>query len=131
MDEPIKIKRLMSHLKQNLPAIYDSWIQTHIAHIDNKNNIKESSTDTLPGTFVLSISDGYKKAKTVTFIVDDLIKADKTDSANRFTSFEKILPIIHAKVDKLSAKFDAPMVWLRLGGCIRQHSQRGQIYSKI
>ncbi|MGP5066696.1 Mur ligase family protein [Psychrobacter alimentarius] len=114
MDESIKIKRLMSHLKQNLPAIYDNWIQTHIAHIDNKNNIKASSTDTLPGTFVLSISDGYKKAKTVTFIVDDLIKADKTDSANRFTSFEKILPIIHAKVDKLSAKFDAPIVWLRL-----------------
>ncbi|WP_201510140.1 Mur ligase family protein [Psychrobacter alimentarius] len=114
MDEPIKIKRLMSHLADNLPAIYDSWIQTHIAHIDNKNNIKASSTDTLPGTFVLSISDGYKKAKTVTFIVDDLIKADKTDSANRFADFEKILPIIHAKVDKLSAKFDAPIVWLRL-----------------
>ncbi|WP_201512583.1 Mur ligase family protein [Psychrobacter alimentarius] len=114
MDEPIKIKRLMSHLADNLPAIYDRWIQTHIAHIDNKNNMKASSTDTLPGTFVLSISDGYKKARTVTFIINDLIKADKTDSVNRFADFEKILPIIHAKIDKLSAKFDAPIVWLRL-----------------
>jgi len=114
MDESIKIKRLMSHLKQNLPAIYDNWIQTHIAHIDNKNNIKGSRTDTLPYTFVLSVSDGHKKAKTVTFIINDLIQADKTDSANRFADFEKILPIIHAKIDKLSSKFDAPIVWLRL-----------------
>ncbi len=65
-------------------------------------------------TFVLSVSDGHKKAKIVTFIINDLIKADKTDSANRFANFEKILPIIHAKIDKLSAKFDAPIVWLRL-----------------
>lgn len=114
MNENINSNILVNSLRNNLPAIYDNWTQTHIAHIDNKNNIKGSRTDTLPYTFVLSVSDGYKKAKTVTFIFDDFIKACKIHGANRFTDFEKILPIIYAKIDKLSAKFDTPMVWLRL-----------------
>lgn len=113
MDEPIKTKSLMSRLAENLPAIYNNWVQTHITQIDN-GNIKDSEVDTLPYTFVLSVSDGHKKAKTVTFIMEELIERGEDKDTNDFADFEKIIPVIYAKMDKLSEKFDAPIAWLRL-----------------
>lgn len=114
MEEHTSHARLINHLKNNLSAIYDNWAQTHITQVENKNNIKDIDVNTLPSTFVLSVSDGHKKARTVTFIVDDLVKITEVDGVNGFVNFEKILPIIHAKMEKLSAKFDAPIAWVRL-----------------
>lgn len=115
MDEHKKIKGLIICLENNLSAIYDNWAQTCIAELDNKHNyIKNITTDTLPNTFILSVSNGHKKAKTVSFIVDDLEKKIETDSINRFNHFANILPIIIAKTDKLSENFESPITWLRL-----------------
>jgi len=69
---------------------------------------------TLPCTLILSVSDGHKKAKVVTFAIDELMKLEEADSINNFSNFEKILPMIMTKIDKLSEKFDAPISWLRL-----------------
>ncbi|MEN6670024.1 UDP-N-acetylmuramoyl-tripeptide--D-alanyl-D-alanine ligase [Psychrobacter sp. B38] len=115
MDEPTNLSGLLQHLTDHLPAIYESWRQTHITQID-KININDLSADSLYRTFALSASDGYKKAKTVTFILDDLKTVSDANGFSDidFADFKKILPIIHAKIDKLSAKFDAPIVWLRL-----------------
>ena len=71
MDEYNNGYRLMTLLENNLPTIYDNWLQTHIAEI-NKNDLNNIAVDSLPRTFVLSVSDGHKKAKTVTFIADGL-----------------------------------------------------------
>lgn len=117
MSETTSINGLIAHLKNNLPAIYDDWVQTHITQISNKNNtadFKGTAVDTLPYTFILSVSDGHKKAKVATFIIDDLLKLDKENSISSLSDFEKILPVIMANTDKLSEKFDAPIVWLRL-----------------
>ena len=114
MEEHTSHARLINHLKNNLSAIYDNWLQTHITQVENKNNIKDIDVNTLPSTFVLSVSDGHKKAKTITFVIDDLVKATDVDGIKSLADFEKILPIIHAKMEKLSAKFDAPIAWLRL-----------------
>jgi len=118
MSETTSIDGLIAHLKNNLPTIYDNWIQTRIsplelAQTDHKNN-KVLDTHTLPSTFVLSVSDGHKKAKTITFVIDDLINLNKVNSISSFADFEKILPIIIENLDKLALKFDAPIVWLRL-----------------
>ena len=114
MNENINSNILVNYLKNNLSAIYDNWIQTHITQTDNKNNINDREQNTLPYIFVLSVSDGHKKAKTVTFIMEQLMKIGEDDGTNGFAYFEKILPTIREKMDKLSAKFDAPIVWLRL-----------------
>ncbi len=114
MDEYTKIKRLMSYLEDNISAIYDNWSQNHITQLDNNNRIKNIATDTLLNTFVLSVSDGHKKAKTVSFIVDDLVKKLEADTINSFDNFANILPIIIAKIDKLSENFESPITWLRL-----------------
>ncbi|KAA0921902.1 UDP-N-acetylmuramoyl-tripeptide--D-alanyl-D-alanine ligase [Psychrobacter sp. ANT_H56B] len=111
MSENTDINGLITHLKDNLPAIYDNWAQTHITQANNKKDIV---VDTLLNTFVLSISDGHKKAKTVTFIVDDLVQVNAADNVNSVAKFEKIIPLIFAKIDKLALKFAAPIAWLRL-----------------
>ncbi|WP_186474063.1 UDP-N-acetylmuramoyl-tripeptide--D-alanyl-D-alanine ligase [Psychrobacter sp. KCTC 72983] len=113
MDEHTKFDSLINHLKDNFSAIYTNWVQTHLTQINNKNNITTVVTDTLPSTFVLSVSDGYKKARTATFVVDDLVKINEADSIISFADFEKILPLIIAQIAKLSSKFDAPIAWLR------------------
>lgn len=102
---------VITHLKNNLPAIYANWTQTHITQA---NNTKEVVIDTLHNTFILSVSDGHKKAKTVTFIVDDLVQINAEDSTNRVANFERIIPLISNQIDKLSLKFAAPIAWLRL-----------------
>ncbi|MGP9493510.1 hypothetical protein, partial [Psychrobacter sp. AOP7-B1-24] len=81
MSENTNINGLIAHLKNNLPAIYEGWLQTHITQVSNKNNaaaadFKDIVVDTLPYTFILSVSDGYKKAKVATFVVTDLIQSD-------------------------------------------------------
>lgn len=114
MDEHTSHARLLNHVKDRLPDIYNSWVQTHLTQIDNKNNIEGVTLDTLPNTFVLSVSDGHKKAKTITFVIDDLVKATGVDGMKSLVDFEKILPVIDAKMDKLSAKFDTPIAWFRL-----------------
>ena len=111
MIDNIDINGVMTPLKSNLPAIYANWAQTHITQV---NNTKEVMVDTLPNTFVLSVSDGHKKAKTVTFIVDDLVQIHAADSVNSVANFEQIIPLISAHIDKLSSKFAAPIAWLRL-----------------
>ena len=111
MNENTDIDSLVTHLKSNLPAIYANWAQTHITQV---NNTKEVMVDTLPNTFVLSVSDGHKKAKTVTFIVYDLVQIHAANSVNSVANFERIIPLISAHIDKLSSKFAAPITWLRL-----------------
>lgn len=114
MSENTDITGLIKHLQNNLPAIYANWAQTHITQVDTKKNIKDGVVDTLPNTFILSVSDGHKKAKTVHFIVDDLVQGHESDSTNSLGNFEKIIPLIIAQIDKLSLKFEAPLAWLRL-----------------
>ena len=117
MSETTSMNGLMTHLKNNLPAIYEHWVQTHITQVNTENstgNFQDAAVDTLPCTFVLSVSDGHKKAKVVTFIIDDLLKIKEADNTSNFSNFEKILPVIIAKIDTLSEKFDAPIAWLRL-----------------
>jgi UDP-N-acetylmuramoyl-tripeptide--D-alanyl-D-alanine ligase len=113
MVEHTNFNSLMNHLTDNLPAVYDNWLQTRLTQVDN-NKVKDIVVDTLPSTFVLSVSDGHKKAKTVSFIVEDLWKVNEADSVNSFANFEKILPLISAQMDKLPVKFDLPITWLRL-----------------
>ena len=117
MSENTIINGLMTHLKNKLPAIYEHWVQTHTTQVRTENSagsFQYSAVDTLPVTFILSVSDSHKKAKVVTFVIDDLIKLDKIDCISNFSNFEKILPEIIAKIKKLSSKFDAPIAWLRL-----------------
>ena len=116
MDEHIRSTLLMNHLEKNLPAIYDNWVQTHLTKLNNETESRSDGIvlDNLANTFILSVSDSHKKAKVVTFVIDDLIKLDKIDCISNFSDFEKILPEIIVKIDKLSEKFDAPIVWLRL-----------------
>ncbi|MGE6440248.1 Mur ligase family protein [Psychrobacter sp. NPDC078409] len=117
MSENTTIDGLMTHLKNKLPAIYEHWVQTHTTQVHTENstgNFQDAALDTLPITFILSVSDSHKKAKVVTFIIDDLIKLDKIDRISNFSDFEQIFPIIIDKLEKLSTKFDAPIMWLRL-----------------
>ena len=117
MSETTSMNGLIAHLKNKLPAIYEHWIQTHITQVKNEDSakdFKDTAVDTLPCTFILSVSDGHKKAKVVTFAIDELMKLEEADSINNFSNFEKILPMIMTKIDKLSEKFDAPISWLRL-----------------
>lgn len=117
MSENTTIDGLMTHLKNKLPAIYEHWVQTHTTQVHTENStgdFQDAAVDTLPITFILSVSDSHKKAKVVTFIINDLVKLKEVDNTSNFSNFEKILPVIMAKVDKLSEKFDAPIVWLRL-----------------
>ena len=116
MDEHISSTLLMNHLEKNLLAIYDNWTQSNLTKL---NHEKESGSHdlalgTLANTFVLSVSDGHKKAKTITFVTDGLINLNKANSISGFADFEQILPIIIENLDKLALKFDAPIVWLRL-----------------
>ena len=111
MSDNTDINGVMTHLKDNLPSIYVNWTQTHITQVNNK---KEVVADTLPNTFVLSVSDGHKKAKTVTFVMDELVQISAADKVHNFSDFEKIIPLISAQLDKLSLKFVAPIAWLRL-----------------
>jgi len=116
MDEHINSNFLMKYLETFLPSIYDNWTQSHLTKLSNGT---ESSSDgivlnNLANTFVLSVSDGCKKAKTITFITKNLANIDKIGSTSDFSDFEKILPEIMVKIDKLSEKFDTPIAWLRL-----------------
>ena len=110
MDEYIDPTILVNHLKENISKIYDNWSKTHINQINNKSGV-DVIFDTLPNTFVLSVSDGYTRAKTVTFFIDGLVNINE---ASRINDFKKILPIIIAKITNLSSKFEAPIAWLRL-----------------
>lgn len=124
MDDHTNPHHLITLLQEHLAAIYDTWAQTHLTRLSHDRDL-DVAVDTLPNTFILSVSDGYKKAKTCTFILNDLLRAsdgakDKKglnfidDHGGSFADFAKILPIVMAKIDKLSAKFDAPIAWLRL-----------------
>ncbi|WP_201550840.1 hypothetical protein [Psychrobacter fjordensis] len=116
MSETTSMNGLITHLKNNLPAIYEHWVQTHITQVNTENstrNFQDAAVDTLPFTFILSVSDSHKKAKVVTFVIDDLVKLKEVDNTSNFSNFEKISPVIMAKVDTLSEKFDAPIAWLR------------------
>lgn len=113
MDEYIDSTILVSHLEENISKIYDNWSKTHINQINNKSGV-DVIFDTLPNTFVLSVSDGYTRAKTVTFFIDVLVNINEASRINDFADFKKILPIIIAKITNLSSKFEAPIAWLRL-----------------
>jgi len=116
MDEHINSNFLVKFLEKKLPDIYDNWLQTHLTKLsqEKEHGSNDLALNTLASTFVLSASDGQKRAKTITFIIDDLIKLDKIDRISNFSDFERILPIIIERLDKLSTKFDAPIMWLRL-----------------
>ena len=116
MDEHINSNFLVNFLEKKLPAIYDNWTQSHFTKLsqEKENGSNGLALDTLANTLILSVSDGIKKAKTISFIVDDLMLLNEIHNTNSFSDFERILPIIIAKLDKLALKFDAPIVWLRL-----------------
>ncbi len=116
MDEHINSNFLVNFLEKQLPAIYDNWTQSHFTKLSQgkENGSNGPALDTLASTFILSASDGHKRAKTITFIIDDLIKLDKIDRISNFSDFEQIFSIIIDKLEKLSTKFDAPIMWLRL-----------------
>lgn len=116
MDEHINLNLLVKYLEVFLPSIYDNWTQSHLTKLNNET---ESSSDgivldNLANTFILSVSDSQKRAKTITFIIEHLVNTDEVGSTNNFSDFEKILPVIMAKLDKLTEKFDDPIAWLRL-----------------
>lgn len=113
MDEYIDSTILVNYLKENISNIYDNWSKTHINQINNKSGA-DVIFDTLPNTFVLSVSDGYTRAKTVTFFIDGLVNINEASRIKDFADFKKILPIIIAKITNLSSKFEAPIAWLRL-----------------
>lgn len=116
---------LINYLKANLAAIYDNWLQTHLSQISDNGKIKDRVMDTLPNTFILSVSDGHKRAKTISFIMKDLLTVEGlenndgsakfiTNSSDRFANFEKIITVVIAKIEKLSVKFTGSITWLRL-----------------
>lgn len=114
MDNNTEDSKIIKQLKQRLPAIYDNWLQTRMVQPSNEINDSFPAVNTLPRTFVLSVSDGYGKAKIFSFILDDLATTTDSDASHNYANFEKILPILVDRINKLSAKFAKPLVWLRL-----------------
>lgn len=109
-----KDSKVIKQLKQRLPTIYNNWIQTRITQSLDDIDRSFPAVDTLSRTFVLSVSDGYRKAKTISFVFD--VSETVADSAiiNNYTDFKKILPILIEKINNLSTKFTKPLAWLRL-----------------
>lgn len=114
MCKPAKVNHLIKSLQDNFPAIYDSWRHTRVTHPIDGVNESLPAIHTLPNTFVLSVSDGITKAKVVSFIIDDLVTTFDSEAMHNYANFEKTLPILIEKINKLSAKFASPLIWLRL-----------------
>lgn len=115
MSENNSIDILISYLKNHLPDIYDNWTQTRITQLthEKESDLNNIASDTLTSTFIISVSDGHKKAKTVSFVVKSLSNTNETNSVYSLADFEVLLPLVAEKLEKLSQKFDAPIIWLR------------------
>ena len=57
MSESIDSEEWSAILENHFLAIYDNWSQTHLTQIDHAEAV-DINVDTLPKTFVLSVSDG-------------------------------------------------------------------------
>ncbi|WP_227679598.1 Mur ligase family protein, partial [Psychrobacter sp. Pi2-51] len=115
MSENNSIDILIAYLKNHLPDIYDNWTQTRITQLthEKESDLNNIASDTLTSTFIISVSDGHKKAKTVSFVVKSLSNTNETNSVYSLADFEVLLPLVAEKLEKLSQKFDAPIIWLR------------------
>lgn len=93
-------------LGNKVSEIHNHWRQTQMSG---------SGSDTLSNqTFILSLSDGLTRAKTVSFTLDGIFKANNDTGIKNSQDFEKAKLVFYEYIHRLASKFTQPIIWLRI-----------------
>lgn len=94
-------------LKNYIDKIYQLWVKTNLNFSKNDDDLNISSLNT---TFILSVTDKFKRAKTITFSINHKFLKNNQKSFNLM----EFATIFLQKIETLSKKFDNPITWIRI-----------------